>query len=354
MPNDDQTPEGLTTLRLSRDDNRAMGKTPTERPAPSSYVATLAEQLPQAAPEPNGLNFVSLFCGCGGLDLGFRSVGFELAGASDLEREATNNHKRNLGTDPTVCDVTEIEASDLPVSIDVLGGWFPLLTFQKVRSKVVPSDDTAGNIFFELTRVVEEVTPRYLVFETTPELLTALKGSTAKCVAAALLRLGYRLLMEKVDFAAFGVPQVVERLFVVGVRKNEWRGGFVFPKPTHRLPGNRSAAAWLEQAISQRDAIADLPSPTVEEYPLIEEAMRGHGNRVPMLRSADQAISTPSLAGFRRMTIRECARLASFPDWFEFGGDLSSSYGQVLDAVPPLVARALAQSVAAYDKRPKV
>lgn len=374
-----------------------------------AYSRMLDRELPKtAATAPLG-RVASFFCGCGGIDLGLRSAGFELVFANDLYERACETFERNLGHAPDCADIREIEVSDVPDGIDVLTGGFPCVTFSTAGRRAGVVDDVNGKLYLEMCRVIAEVQPRYFVAENVRGLLNANGGAAVKLVLAAFLRLGYRTSWELVNMAEHGVPQTRQRVVFVGVRRDQWRGSFVFPKRTHRLRGDGKADRWLRCAVSLREAIGDLPDPSEEivanmhgdaAAKMVRGTVNGFINSRPR-RAAEPAHSQPTRAnvvavrrvvdhapnnapisvlhnmskrvarlgdpspisvseaanvqpfigGLRRMTVRECARVQSFPDWFEFCGTMSDGYKQVGNAVPPFYAKRLGLALLAYDRR---
>lgn len=421
-----------------------------------AYAALLDQELPQAAPSPCGLSLASFFCGCGGVDLGFRSAGFELAFANDIWERAAQSCGANLGHAPIVRDIRQVSAADVGRQVDVLTAGFPCVSFSTAGQRMGVVDDVNGKLYLQVCRVISEVKPRYFVAENVRGMLSANGGNAVKLVLAAFLRLGYRTSYELVNMAEHGVPQTRERVIFVGVRIDQWRGSFLFPARTHRLRADKKAARWLPVARSLRDAIGDLPQPD-EKLPTsvhpphvfvaqmhgdaarkIAKRKRGEsagtfqnsmprsmdepGHSVvsfepnvvaarnagatdgymnnPLRTSAEPSVAVASSAppqlamnhvrndanvsnahamtkrvardskpsptivaetrnvqpmieslGYRRMTVRETARVQSFPDWYEFAGSQIDGYRQTGNAVPPLYAKRLAQAIIDYDTR---
>src|ERR1019366_8823974 len=142
-----------------------------------------------------------------------------------------------------------------------------------------------GKLYLELCRVIGAIRPRYFVAENVRGILSANGGAAVKLVQAAFLRLGYRASYELVNMAEHGVPQTRERVIFVGVRLDQWRGSFVFPKKTHRLRDDKHADKWLPLARSLRDAIGDLFPPS--------ERLRGmmHGDAAKRAAGKKSSVS---------------------------------------------------------------
>ena len=227
-----------------------------------TYPDRLARELPQEAPARNGLKLASLFCGAGGVDLGFRSAGWELAYANDYNAEAARSFALNLGHQPEVGDVRAVKGERIG-TVDVLTGGFPCVTFSTAGARAGVNDDIHGKLYLEMCRVITEVQPRIFVAENVRGMLSANGGAAVKLVLAAFLRMGYRTAYELVNMAEHGVPQTRERVIFVGVRNDCWQGAFRFPSPTHRLAKEkRRERMTLPPAVSLREAIGDLPAPS--------------------------------------------------------------------------------------------
>jgi len=269
------------------------------------YPEFLNVNLPMEAPPPTGMRLASFFCGAGGFDLGFRSAGFDLAFASDYYPRAAETFAANLGHTPKLGDIRDVTGDDIPDEIDVVTGGFPCVTFSTAGRRAGLVDDLNGKLYLELCRMIETIKPRYFVAENVRGMLSANDGKAVKLVLAAFLRLGYRTSYELVNMAEHGVPQTRERVIFVGVRIDQWRGSFAFPKKTHRLMKDKKASAWLSPARSLRVAIGDLGSPSKKlvgatggenayNVKARSEGRRMTNRDATALRSADLPSETPT------------------------------------------------------------
>lgn len=395
--------------------------------ASDAYARYIATELPKDAPNACGLRLVEFFCCGGGFGLGFRSAGYELAFANDISSTAAATYARNLGHTPIVRDIRKIGIADYPEGIvDVLTGGFPCVTFSMAGKRLGVQDDIHGKLYLELCRAIQEIRPRYFVAENVEGMISSNGGRDLKIVLAEFLRLGYRTTVQLINMAEHGVPQTRKRVVFVGVRIDQWRGGFLYPKKTHRLSSDKAAPKFLPLARSLREAIGDLPPPEevivsasggenayiaraeeegrtistrkaqrfrsasepspvptsvhpphvrtltshqrndVPAYEFNQARVRASGRRrsptvstppqnAPFIECHevnDAAVSTAYVEqGLRRMTVRECARVQSFPDWYCFEGGQAEGYRQVGNAVPPLYAKQLAMAIRDYDSR---
>lgn len=177
---------------------------------------------------------VSVFCGCGGLDLGFKEAGFQLVYACDNDESAVDCYARNVDRNVFVRDVTDnafhADVAHIGACDVVLGG-FPCQGFSKAGPK--QEFDNRNTLYFEMRRVVEKLRPAVFIAENVDGIRQNFGGVYLNRIIADFEQLGYEVDYRILDAAAFGVPQHRRRVFFVGIR----RGGntpFVWPQPTHQ------------------------------------------------------------------------------------------------------------------------
>lgn len=177
---------------------------------------------------------VSLFSGCGGLDLGFQQAGFDLDYACDNDPAAVACYTRNIDARVHLRDVTSpIFRSDIDAirQCDVLLGGFPCQGFSKAGPK--NAGDPRNNLYLEMQRAIKILRPMVFVAENVDGLRQNFGGSYLRTILGDFAAIGYSVDHRILDAASFGVPQHRRRIFFVGIR-NDQKDEFAWPNPTHR------------------------------------------------------------------------------------------------------------------------
>lgn len=336
---------------------------------------------------------VDLFCGCGGLSLGFEMAGFEPLIAIDMWKDAVNTYNHNHPNKVAKCidihDISNEYLESLGASGDIVGviGGPPCQGFSTVGKRIV--EDPRNSLYLEYCRVVEHVRPDFFVLENVKGLTTLAGGAFRDDIYNRFSALGYEVRYKILNAADYGVPQNRYRVFFVGLKNKE----FIFPEK-HR------------EVLSSKDGISDLPyvedsmasvsvfqydKPPQNDYQrLMREGSSDvknhqitvHSNQtkaiIEMIPNGGGIKDLPEKywnvrkynKAFERMhsdrpsntvdtghrnyfhfsenripTARENARLQSFPDKFEFLGNKTSQYKQIGNAVPPLLAFEVAKAI---------
>jgi DNA (cytosine-5)-methyltransferase 1 len=292
---------------------------------------------------------VEMYAGCGGLGLGFASAGFRTT-AYESDGDACITYRRNLGCE---CEQVWIdEEIELP-DADVLLAGPPCQPFSVTGHQQGQSDSRNG--LPAVLAAVERYLPRVVVLENVPA-LKAQHEDYFRGVIKRLIKLGYSVDWAILNAADFGVPQNRRRLFVVA-----HPGGFSFP-----LPPKLRRFATVEDALGsmtrRMPKKARIVTPAMDVYIAKYEAdCRCKQPRDLKRNMPSRTVTCRNLAGStsdslriklpngqrRRLTPREAARLQSFPDWFRFSGSATSQFRQIGNAVPPLLAKAVAAAVMA-------
>lgn len=167
---------------------------------------------------------VSLFCGCGGVDLGtlggfnFNKRKYEphpckLVYACDIDQKAVDSHKLNFGSEGAVCaDICEVDERDIP-ECDILTGGFPCQSFSTVNPTKDPFDDRA-NLYKQMVRIVKAKQPKVFVAENVKGMMTLHKGTIFKRVITSFEAAGYKTFYSLLNAADYGVPQKERELLL--------------------------------------------------------------------------------------------------------------------------------------------
>lgn len=302
------------------------------------------------------MRVVSLFCGAGGLDLGFIAAGHKVVWASDIDPDAVASYRYNISDHVVQADIRDIHTDEIP-DCDVVIGGFPCQGFSVANTGRF-ADDARNKLYLELLRVIEGKAPAFFLAENVKGLLSLEKGKVFEAILADFRSLGYTVKYKVLNAANFGVPQRRERLIMVGVR-SDIDYEFKFPQETHGPP-NENAAGGLQPWLSIGAALADIPEPdaaphilnhTFSKYKLRFNGYIGHRRIDPSLPAPTVTARGDNKGGVvvlhhpgnhRRMSVRELASTQSFPIDYFFDCNQSAAYRLIGNAVPPRLGRAIA------------
>ena len=312
------------------------------------------------------LKVASLFCGCGGTDVGllgnfdflgkhYASNNMEIVYANDIDDNACRIFEENFGIKPDNRDIRQINSNELP-DFDILTGGFPCQSFSIIAQnpKRLGVKDDRGKLFFEMCRILRDKQPKCFIAENVKGLLTANQKSAFPLIMEEFKNSGYDVKHMVLNSANYGVPQKRERVIIVGFRK-DLKIDFTFPN----------------QVITDEDLFEPLKKVienTVDEkYYFSDRAVEGMmKKREKMNKGRAQDIEKPcntvgahlakvSLNStdpvlmlenrYRRFTPREVARIQSFPEKFELVGSESAQYRALGNAIPPVMIWYVANKV---------
>lgn len=315
------------------------------------------------------LKVASLFCGCGGTDVGilgdfdylgkhYSSNNTEIVYANDIEKSACDIFEKNFGIKPDNRDIRAVASDELP-EFDVLTGGFPCQSFSIVAQnpKRLGIKDEKGMLFFEMCRILRERQPKCFVAENVKGIMTANKKEAFPLIIKEFENSGYDVKYTVLNSATFGVPQKRERVIIVGFRK-DLKINFEFP----------------ETVISEENDYVALQSciedDVEEKYFFSEKAVAGMmRNRESMNKGRAQDITKPcntvgahlakvslnstdpvlfTEGRYRRFTPREVARIQSFPENFSLSGSESAQYRALGNAIPPVMFWYVANKISEY------
>lgn len=330
------------------------------------------------------LTHVSLFSGCGGFDLGFHQAGFKTVFANDINPDACETYRQNIGKISDQ-DIRVVGVPKLSKRPDVLTAGFPCQPFSNAGSRKGVEDSTSGTLYQTALAFVRELKPRSVVFENVRGLLSFGDGKKLLIqeICEELDSLGYNVVFSLIDASKHHVPQKRLRLFIVGVERAHAAGIFSFPYPLDRddLSLKHTILDLQSNALNQRELMQLNPQAIqlgsmVPEggswkdipYDKLPERLRKISDNMERYRwpnfyrryHRDEIAGTitaafkPENAGVwhpikkRIFSVREIARIQTFPDWFLFvGRTIKSKYQQIGNAVPPRLAYEMAVQIKA-------
>lgn len=334
--------------------------------------------------------FIDLFCGAGGMSYGFEMAGFKPVLAIDNWQDALDTYKHNNPNGTTLCaDLSDIDVKKIAKDynlkdIDLIIGGPPCQGFSVAGKRIV--DDIRNKLYKSFVSFVEYFSPKAFVMENVPNILSIGDGIVRESILTDFRNLGYDVKYKILTASDYGVPQNRRRAIFVGLKK----GTFTFPEPS------------VKERITASQALSDLPEKSLQDgqkYPSAEQSdyqkwarsksdgVYNHettvhsdktqhiislvpdgGNykdlpeeyqntrkvHIAWTRLNSQKPSITIDTGHRHHfhycynripTVRECARIQSFPDDYVFLKSRTSQYKQVGNAVPPLMAAAIAEKV---------
>lgn len=306
------------------------------------------------------INAVSLFSGCGGLDLGLLG-GFTFLGqpcpplpirvirALDNDPTAVHTYRVNLGDHAEVCDLQVADLSTLPPA-DLLLGGFPCQDFASCGPKK-GLRGKRGLLYKVLSEYMQIHRPRIVIGENVPHLARMNEGEYLRTIADDFRAQGYRVSVWHLYCPDYGLPQHRERVIFLCVRE-DLEGSPRQPAPTHFMRHRP-----IEEAIEDLKSVTDESVPNQSQYFVATKATAGagQGDQTSVKGRVAYAVRANPKARVhfhyelpRRLTVRECARLQSFPDEFVFPHATSHNMLHIGNAVPPIVAHALGKEIVAY------
>lgn len=331
------------------------------------------------------MNIISLFSGAGGLDLGFKNAGFEIVIANEYDKSIWETYEKNHSAPLIKGDIRKINSDELLKNTEVIEGIIggpPCQSWSEAGALRGISDDR-GKLFFEFIRLLEDIQPKFFVAENVSGMMSKRHLEAVQNIVKLFgnAGIGYDVFIQTLNASDYGVPQDRKRVFYVGFRK-DLQVKFEFPAP-------------LKTKISLKDSIFDLRNTAT---PALEKN-KSHGDKLAILnheyfigdfstifmsrnrvRTWEQQSFTiqagarhapihpqaPVMVNvgkdkfqfvegkeelYRRLSVRECARIQTFPDDFKFYySSLADAYKMIGNAVPVKLAEAVANQIKLFLK----
>lgn len=352
---------------------------------------------------------LDLFCGAGGLSLGFKMANFDIVGGIDFDQEALDTHKLNFKDGFHFCgDISELDdefvLENFDGKVDVIIGGPPCQGFSvaNMQQKDIECDDR-NKLFYEFIRFVKLLKPKAFVMENVPQILTKDKGHVKEVMMDVMDDLGYNVNVKVLVASDYGVPQRRRRAFFVGLCKElnqTFDFDYIEKKPIVTVADAISDLYGFDNKFKSLtvDDELDLEVNAISEYQKLmrkdsDGKIHNHNIRYPKdivqkrmehvpeggnwkdvpdelwdtvrnnrhssayrrLNTEDVSVTidTGHMNYFhpkynRVPTVRESARIQSFPDDFVFTGGQGAQFRQVGNAVPPLLSKAIANTLQKY------
>lgn len=322
------------------------------------------------------MKVVSLFSGAGGLDLGFEKAGFEIVFANEFDKTIWATYEKNHKAPLDKRDIRKILSNEIPDCDGIIGG--PPCQSWSEAGALRGIEDERGKLFYEYIRILKDKKPKFFVAENVSGMLANIHKEAVKNIIAEFDKAGYNMSVSLVNAVDFGVPQDRKRVFYIGIRKDL--------KKTFHLVAPEVKKLVLKDAIwdlkdSAMPALKFNKTNGTNCKVLNHEYMTGGFSTIYMSRNRVRSWDEPSFtiqAGgrhapihpqapkmvfveqnkrefvkgkedlYRRLSVRECARIQTFPDSFEFVyTKLSDAYKMIGNAVPVQLAFVVAEEIKA-------
>lgn len=303
---------------------------------------------------------VSLFAGCGGLDLGFKKAGFDVIWANDNNKKLTQTYAKNhSNTKFIVKSITNIKSEEIPECDVIIGG--PPCQSWSLGGAMRGKSDSRGKLFYEYVRIIKDKKPLAFVAENVKGIVSSSHIDSFNEIVEMFKKSGYIVKYKVLNAKNYGVPQDRERVFIVGIRR-DLDVKYEFPLQTHNK----------DTYVSLKDAIGDLidnPGEYFEgsfspifmsrnrrrNWDSVAFTVQASGRQTQLHPDNPEMISvgkdkrvfdTNSCKKIRRLSVMECARIQNFPNDFEFLVDsLNEKYKMIGNAVPISLGQAVAKSL---------
>lgn len=334
-----------------------------------SIVETI-QCVPSAAEVTTGqVTAIELFAGAGGIALGLEQAGIKTLEYVEFDKACCETLKANRPEWNVVCDdIHNVDFTEYKGKVDIVTGGFPCQAFSYAGKKM-GFEDVRGTLFYEFARCVKEVQPKIFMAENVRGLISHDKGRTLATIISVFEDLGYTIGNHKqvLNASYYGVGQKRERIVIVGIR-NDINTTFNYPTPDKVQTTLREAlkdcppspgVAYSENKFKVFDLVppggcwVDLPEDIAKDY-MGKSYYAGGGKRGMARRiSWDEPCLTLTCSPSQKQTdrchpdetrpftVREYARIQSFPDDWQFCGGIGAQYKQIGNAVPVELARRL-------------
>jgi len=309
---------------------------------------------------------ISFFSGCGGFDLGFigdfnyhghkyLKTNFRILHAYDNDKKCIETYRKNINRNIDILNLANYSPRNISKA-DILIGGFPCQDFATCGPRRGLTSNR-GRLYLAIVKYMNEHSPKIVIGENVPGLANIHQGKILKTIQNDLTNAGtgYHIKIWKLYAPDFGVPQKRTRIFLVAVR-NDIENFPIEPKPIFTKKEYRTTK-W---GISDLEKITDESIPNQSQYFKASKAKKGNGQGDEISCANEPAYTIRANAKSRiqfhytlkrRLTVRECARLQTFPDSFKFPFQTTTNIMQIGNAVPPILSYQIAKSIELFLSR---
>lgn len=326
------------------------------------------------------MNVVSLFSGAGGMDLGFKKAGFNIIWANEFDKAIWETYEKNHNTPLIKKDIRKIQSEDIPDCNGIIGG--PPCQSWSEAGSLKGIKDERGKLFYEYIRIINDKQPMFFVAENVPGMMTERHRPTVESIVSRFKLAGYDTFIKILNANDYNVPQDRKRVFYIGFRKDLNINDFNFPKAQKTKPllkdtiwdlknsaipsKDKNKTNGMNCIVPNHEYFTGTFSPIfmsrnrVRTWNQPSFTIQASGRQAPLHPQAPIMIQIGkdlrkfvdgSENLYRRLSVRECARIQTFPDDFIFYYDnLQDGYKMIGSAVPVNLAYMIATQIMKYLK----
>ncbi len=298
----------------------------------------------------------SLFSGIGGIDLGFIQAGFDIVWANEMDAAACRTYRHNFpNTNLIEGDIKRIATSDIP-DCDVLTAGFPCQPFS-IAGLQKGFKDRDGNLFFEITKIIDAKRPKVVFLENVPNLMKHDDGKTFLVIFNGLAQFGYTVYYRVLASNDYGnLPQIRKRIYIVAIREDISNRLYQYPEP---IELTLKSSDIINRSVKQHDIyyytegkMYDRLAAHMKDrkaiYRITDTEVRWTKNQMCPTLTANMGTHKDRVHvvwddyGIRKMTLRECLDFQGFPKGFYFPNTITidDAYKQIGNTVSvPVIAR---------------
>jgi len=320
------------------------------------------------------VNIISLFAGAGGLDLGFEKAGFNVIWANEYDKSIWETYEANHAATLDKRDIRQIPSNEIPNCDGIIGG--PPCQSWSEAGALRGIEDSRGKLFYEFIRILRDKQPKFFVAENVSGMLADIHKEAVQNIMHHFEQAGYTLYFNMLNAADYNVPQDRKRVFYIGFRK-DIAAQFKYPQANFSKPTLKDAIWGIQECVlpakegnKTNNGSCIIPNHEymtggfstifmsrnrVRSWEEQSFTIQAGGRHAPIHPQApkmlfveqNKRIFVPGKENlYRRLSVRECARIQTFPDNFIFHyNNIADGYKMVGNAVPVNLAKAIAESI---------